>query len=326
MTTQEKTLQLKNIIINELADKIGSKVILLDCPYHGNVGDILIWEGECEFFKITNKKILSQHSLFTYNFPDIPEDVTICLHGGGNFGDLYRAAQDFRIDVINRYPRNKIIIFPQSVFYENKELIEKDINEFSKHHNLIMCARDRNSFFFLQTHFEKCNIMLVPDMAFCIDISKFGDFKNSNSGESVYFKRIDKEFSEKQNDYIDSLKKRDWAPFERKHHWSFILMRIGYWSMKIRNRYIKDSISRTLDFIMQKFAKYKLIKSGINTLRPFQNIYTTRLHAMILGVLMDKKVYGIDGKTNKVRSYYGTWLNDCDKVEMFNWMTSEESE
>lgn len=77
---------------------------------------------------------------------------------------------------------------------------------------------------------------------------------------------------------------------------------------------------------MQKFAKYKLIKSGINTLRPFQNIYTTRLHAMILGVLMNKKVYGIDGKTNKVRSYYGTWLNDCDKVEMFNWMTSEESE
>ena len=52
MTNQEKILQLKNDIIFKLKDEIGPKVILLDCPYHGNIGDILIWEGECEFFKI----------------------------------------------------------------------------------------------------------------------------------------------------------------------------------------------------------------------------------------------------------------------------------
>ena len=318
MNNSKKILQLKNKIISELKDEIGSKVMLLDCPYHGNIGDILIWEGESDFFKITNKKILCQHSLFTYNFPDIPKDVTICLHGGGNFGDLYRAAQDFRIDVIKRYPNNKIVIFPQSVFYDNKNLIKKDAIEFSKHNNLIICARDKKSFILLQTNFVGCCIKLVPDMAFCIDTFKFRNYeKNNELNKSVYFKRLDKEFSEHENNFLNSLEHRDWKPFEKKRHWSFVLMRIGYKSLHVKNKHIKKCISLALDNIMTKYAKAWLIQSGINTLQPFKNIYTTRLHAMILGVLMDKSIYGIDGKTSKVSDFYNTWLADCDKVELF---------
>ena len=318
MTNLEKILQLKKEIITKLNDKIGSKVILLDCPYHGNIGDILIWEGEIEFFKITNRELLFQHSLFTYGFPDIPEDVTICLHGGGNFGDLYRAAQDFRIEVINRYPNNKIVIFPQSVYYENKDLVKKDSIEYSRHNNLVICARDNESFYFLQNNFVGCNIQLVPDMAFCIDTFKFKIPKrNYDSGKSLYFKRLDKEISEQQIDELNALDQRDWVPFEKRHHWSFVLMRIGYKSLNIRNKYVKKLIARLLDCIMQKYAKARLIQSGINTLLPFQNIYTTRLHAMILGILLNKRIFGIDGKTKKVNEFYKTWLQDCNKVEMF---------
>lgn len=318
MNSQQKVLQLRNEIIGSLNDEIGSNVILLDCPYHGNIGDILIWEGECEFFKATNKKLLSQHSLFTYNFPDLPPNITICLHGGGNFGDLYRSAQDFRLDVINCYPNNKIVIFPQSVFYDDADLIEKDAIEFAKHKNLIICARDKGSFHFLKKHFIDCNIKLVPDMAFCIDSKIFGGHnKQSFPQKSVYFKRLDKEISDRQNVYLNSLEKRDWIPFEKKRHWTFILMRIGYRSQTLKNKYLKTFIASTLDYIMQNYAKLRLIQSGIRTLQPFQTIYTTRLHAMILGVLMGKKIYGIDGKTKKVRDYYETWLSDCDSVQMF---------
>ena len=318
MTNQEKILQLKKEIISKLNDKIGSKVILLDCPYHGNIGDILIWEGEIDFFKITNRKLLFQHSLFTYDFPDIPEDITICLHGGGNFGDLYRAAQDFRIEVITRYPNNKIVIFPQSVYYENKDLIKKDAIKYSRHKNLVICARDNESFSFLQNYFIGCNIQLVPDMAFCIDTSKFRiPKKNYDLEKAVYFKRLDKEISEQQNDELNSLEHRDWVPFEKKRHWSFVLMRVGYKSMNIKNNYVKGIIARFLDYIMQNYAKTRLIQSGINTLMPFHNIYTTRLHAMILGILLNKRIFGIDGKTKKVKEYYNTWLQDCNNVKMF---------
>lgn len=317
MTTQEKTLQLKNIIINELDDEIGSKVILLDCPYHGNVGDILIWEGECEFFKITNKKILSQHSLFTYNFPDIPEDVTICLHGGGNFGDLYRTAQDFRIKVINRYPNNKIVILPQSVYYDNKNIIEKDAFEFTKHENLTICARDLGSYEFLCSNFNKCKIMLIPDMAFCIDFeSNTISHRKNLKNRIVFFKRLDKELVNTPFKIVDS-EERDWPTFEKKNHWSFMFMKICYKSTKIKNRGIRQYVYELLDFVMQKFIKFYLITLGVNVLKKYDIIYTTRLHAMILGVLMNKTIYAIDNSTKKLSDFYKTWLYDCKSIELY---------
>lgn len=318
MIKKEKISQLRNIIIKNLANEIGEKVILLDCPYHGNVGDLLIWEGESEFFKITNKKLISQHSLFTYDFPDISSDVTICLHGGGNFGDLYREAQDFRLKVIERYPHNKIIIFPQSVYYENECLVGKDAEIFSSHGNLLVCARDKMSFDFLQKYFAKTNIKLIPDMAFCMDVSKFYDSSKSEELEqSVYFKRLDKEFSECKNGFLNSLEHRDWVVFEKRHHWSYLLMVIGYRSLKIKSKFTKRGINHILDFIMQNYAKSILIKGGVKILSPFKNIYTSRLHAMILGILMDKNVYGIDSKTPKVREYINTWLYDCEGIGIF---------
>lgn len=155
-------------------------------------------------------------------------------------------------------------------------------------------------------------------MAFCIDTSKIRENKkNCNPIRTVYFKRLDKEISDQQNDFLNRLEQRDWVPFEKKRHWSFVLMRIGYISMNIKNKYIKRFISYILDLIMQNYAKSRLIKNGVKTLQQFQIIYTTRLHAMILGVLMDKKIYGIDCKTRKISDYYNTWLFDCDKVEIF---------
>ncbi len=319
MNTEEKILQLKNNIIKKLDREIGSKVLLLDCPYHGNVGDNLIWEGEIDFLKETNKKVISQHSLFTFDFPDLSKDVTICLHGGGNFGDLYRAAQDFRIKVINHYPQNKIIIFPQSVFYDDNTLIKKDAEEFSKHNNLLICARDRESFIFLNNNYKGCKIIMVPDMAFCILANKYKRYREiGDKSKLVYFKRLDKEVVNRKNDYLDSLEHKDWKPFEKKYHWSYILKVLGYKSIKINNKLFKKILSRTLDFLMQRYGKARLIHSGLNTLKPYDEIYTTRLHAMILGILMDRKVYGIDGKTNKLSDYYNTWLFDCDKAKMFS--------
>ena len=49
MNNQEKINQLRQIIENGLTPLIDSDYVLLDCPYHQNIGDSLIWGGEVFF-------------------------------------------------------------------------------------------------------------------------------------------------------------------------------------------------------------------------------------------------------------------------------------
>ena len=48
----------------------------------------------------------------------------------------------------------------------------------------------------------------------------------------------------------------------------------------------------------------------------YKTIYTTRLHAAILGVLLGKKVVFMDNSYGKNRGFYETWFKDCDAVKM----------
>ena len=45
----------------------------------------------------------------------------IFIHGGGNFGDLWAAHQEFRERVLERFPDRQIIQFPQSIHYNSQE-------------------------------------------------------------------------------------------------------------------------------------------------------------------------------------------------------------
>lgn len=42
----EKTEKLRNIIFDQLSPLIDNDYVLWDLPYHENIGDTLIWEGE----------------------------------------------------------------------------------------------------------------------------------------------------------------------------------------------------------------------------------------------------------------------------------------
>lgn len=94
-------------------------------------------------------------------------------------------------------------------------------------------------------------------------------------------------------------------------------MKICYKSTQIKNRGIRQYVYELLDFVMQKFIKFYLITLGVNVLKKYDIIYTTRLHAMILGVLMNKTIYAIDNSTKKLSDFYKTWLYDCKSIELY---------
>ena len=146
MDFQEKIEELRKIIKDNIEPLITSDYVHLDNPYHGNIGDILIWEGERQFLSSIKYKCLqSSSNSWCENY--LHPETVILFNGGGNFGDLYRECQDFRLRVIEQFPNNRIIMFPQSIWYEDESLIAKDAAVMARHNDLTLCGTNKILFF-----------------------------------------------------------------------------------------------------------------------------------------------------------------------------------
>ena len=162
---------LRKKISDALTPLITHDYVYLDLPYHPNIGDTLIWEGTREFLKTLSYKCLYYASKDSFRYRQLPKDAIILLHGGGNFGDLYRLHSEFRKKVIKLYPNNKVVILPQTVYYEDMTLLKYDVEFYRAFPNVTICAREQYSFDFFNKHFKN-QILLLPDMAFFINLQK----------------------------------------------------------------------------------------------------------------------------------------------------------
>lgn len=200
----EKKQYLKSYIKNNLLPLIDNDCIYLELPYYPNIGDLLIWEGTQCFITENNINCIYKASKWTYSIPKIKENTTILLQGGGNFGDIWRSNQNFRLKIIKQFPNNKIIILPQTIYYKNLSILEEDAALMNQHKNLTICARDKNSFTILEKFFIKANKLLLPDMAFYINQSNI-DFAQRNNNQNLFILRNDKECKSGIN--LDFIKK-----------------------------------------------------------------------------------------------------------------------
>ncbi len=315
MTSEQLINKLQETIHNKLDYLIDRDFVLLDIPYHNNFGDTLIWEGELEFLKKTGHRLLYQSDCLNYNKDKISEESLILLHGGGNFGDLWVMHNDFRKKVITENPNNKIIIFPQTVYYQNEENMFGDAKLYSKHKDITICARDSKSYDLLKKHFSN-KILLVPDMALFVNIDKFiSTTEKKNS--SLFFKRTDKELlSEIKPSFVpDNADTADWVNPDSK-----IINRIAYSRAIISSlyRFNKKLLSKYLDYYWLNCRKDQHIRLAVNQINPYEKIYATRLHCCILSILLDKRIYLIDNSYGKNSSFYETWLRELANIKLMN--------
>ncbi len=313
-----KISRLRELLENTLLPLIDSDYVLWEVPHYTNVGDILIWEGERQLLHKSRHKCIGVASMHTCSFPTLSADTVILLQGGGNFGDLWREIQLFRMEVVKRYPLNKIVIFPQSVHYDDYELMRQDAATMSLHNKLTICARDSLSYELLRENFKN-DILLLPDMAFCMDIDNLQKDILS-SGKLLLLKRVDKESvplpPEMEN--MPSLDVEDWPSI---HHPTLLLRLLcGTISLhchlifyRLSTGWIRSVINR----LANDYLRPILLRQGVEFMGQYDKIYTTRLHVMILAVLMNKRVWFIDNSYGKLSSYYETWLKDIDQVKPY---------
>ena len=312
MNTQSKIQELQQIIKNQLDAYIGNEIILLDLPYHMNIGDLLIWEGELNYLKQLGCTIKGSHSLFTFNFPDVPPHITFLLHGGGNFGDLYPDHQEFRKKIIQHYPNNPIVLFPQSVWYQDKRNLLQDKEVFAQHNNLILCARDLSTYKCFQENFKSATVLLVPDMAFYINPQIIKKYSTPPKKDILYFKRTDIEFNNPPSYLSGREDIHDWSSLEHPGIIQKMFRAIIFLFKHSKGSRINGMIAKCIDNYATNILRPYLLKTGIKQISSYNSIITTRLHAMILSLLVGRNIRYVDNLTGKLSSFSETWLNDLD--------------
>lgn len=296
----------------QLADRMQTNCVLLNTPDHINIGDQLIWQGEMDFLDSLSIKPSYITSHFNFDWRPFSEDTLILLHGGGNFGDIWEGHNDFRIKVVEEYRSNRILVFPQSVQYNDQKLIEADAARYAAHKKVTICARDQYSFDILKKHFKN-EILLVPDMAFCMNIAPPIERLKKRS---LLLKRVDREISS-DFDYTryTDFETKDWPSFDN----TIFNFTHRVWEkinrMMARNFVSKKLIDTTFGLGVLRNKEW-LIEKGIDFISGYDLVVSTRLHGHILALLLGVPTIMIDNSYGKNRRFYETWLKDIAESQL----------
>ncbi len=322
MTAKDKVLDLKRQIEESLTPLVDNDYVLLDLPYHSNLGDTLIWQGELDFLK----KIPYKCKYSTWIRGGLSEigkwlkqDTLLLFHGGGNFGDVWYEQNELRKRVIAMYPNYRSVIFPQTVYYSDEKNLQNDVAFYSKHPNVTICARDSRSFQLLRERFPKNRSILVPDMAFYMDLSQYK--RNTNPKGSVFVKRDDIE-SKEELQYCDVPKDAlvtDWRWLDNSKEY----LRLSTWEKKEKLFSILNKVSHAdvRNMFINKYWHHCLrplnVKTAIEFIDQFERVFATRMHAALLAVILSKKdITLFDNSYGKSSSLYDTWFTDVDGFKM----------
>lgn len=315
MNNFTKIKELREIISVSLSSLISKRCILVDAPYYHNIGDVLIWEGEMSFLRSMNVDVSYICSYETCVFPIIDESTTILFQGGGNIGDIYPEHVNFLLKIIKAYPNNKIIIFPQTVYYKDRLTQIQDFNFILSHKNIYFCARD--SFVYNEIYpFFKEKSLLIPDMAFYIPNNILSPFISKTQKNKLIIQRTDCEKTAIDNIIYDAEDVCDWPTFRYSFMKETVINKIFKKTSDLHLPFIKILIDKLWDYYAFKIFKGKMIKVGVEFISPYKIIETSRLHGCILSILLDKEVILVNNSYGKNLHFYNTWLSDLDSVSL----------
>lgn len=212
------------------------RVYIIGIPEYSNLGDhaiaiaqrVLLEEifPHREIIEITNDMMNSHCLAIKYT---LKKDDVITLIGGGNFGDEYPYEQNARILSLKYFRRNKIVMFPQTVYFTDagQRELRKTQKAIEKCKNLHMIYREKKSYDFAMSHFSSVKNYLAIDTVLCLQYEKTqkrkgvliccrSDKEAFIAPELVY--KIETYFQEKgkQTKKIDTVLEQNVRPNERK--------------------------------------------------------------------------------------------------------------
>lgn len=278
-------------ILNNLNNTDG-KIILFGTPAHGNLGDHAIAISELDFLKKTCERLVVEVPMPLYKTHRnrikklIDEKDVIIISGGGWMGNLWIHNEITIREIVLDYPKNKVVIFPQTLYYTDDEYGNSVLNETSKillgHSKLYLTVREQNSYICAK---ERMGFIGEKNLFFCPDMVAYGTLamrKNDETPQKRVLLCMRDDIEKKVND--ESIE-----------------------ALSAMQGYSITKISTVLSRLVP-LKKRKLVVS--NKLAEFQNaslVVTDRLHAMLFAVLSGTPCIVFDNVTGKVLGV-GTYL------------------
>jgi pyruvyl transferase EpsO len=287
----------KLAIIGEIIPS-GSQIVYLDYPVHENVGDLLIMKGTEAFFIDYGINVRKRYSYINFRKTmKIPEDWIIVCHGGGNFGDLYPMYQQMRERVVQAYPRNRIVVLPQTIHFQSPAEEQRSLRYFSNHSDFHLFVRDETSY--EKASKELANVYIAPDMAHQLYPLPSHP---ANSKRKLALLRTDGEVH-KQNVLIplDCDKEMDWPHLFSVGDLLLLKLIVKAYGL---DRLFGNILPLTPFWY---FLADRYIARAIRLYNEYDQIITSRLHGHILSCLMNKPSMLLDNNYGKNMSYYRLW-------------------
>ena len=293
------------------------RVVFFDYPIYLNLGDLLINLATEHFFASNRIHLWRRYSVFDMpaSIPGIDDSVVIVCQGGGNLGDLHPIFQNGRERVLRLYPRNPIVILPQSVHFQSPLRLQQSMEQLRSHRNCYVFARDEKSLEILKrAGIHRSSAM--PDMAHFL----WGDIHPDQSvklqAEPMRLARTGKESRASSALLLkaNGAKTWDWLDIVGANTYRFAQLIMG--AIKLQS---------SLGLHTQKYWQWRpieqrAIRDAVRFFSRYRSIYTDRLHAVLLGLLLEREVNAFDNCYGKLSSYRDTWLGG---IESLHWNPGE---
>lgn len=297
-----------NDLINVKSHSNERKIIVLCTPEHGNLGDQAI---------AISQKIILKNNINKYQYLELTygssvenvnkmakfihtEDVFV-VTGGGWLGTLWYHDEYIVQKYLKKYPRNKFIIMPQTVFYnmDDDKILKASQRLYAQHKNLFVFFRDENSYdFFLKHGFvESERAFYMPDLVCYYNYDTVTEAVPNQVG--LCFRK----------DHEKTIK----DGLQRK-----IEMEL------LKKGIMVKPFTTVLPQKIESANRIEVLKRFLDELKKNKLVITDRLHCMLFCFILGVPCIAFDNLSHKVSGVY-EWIKECEFVILVDKETSIEN-
>lgn len=283
----------------------GKRCFIFLAADYGNIGDIAISHAQKQYltsvltgYEVISIPISQTRFVLSSIKKQIKNDDIVTIIGGGNMGGIYPDIEELRQLVIESFPSNRIVCFPQTLDWDDsaksKRALKTIVKKYAKHPDIHIFAREsitHNKLIDLFNKYNNVNIGLVPDIVMSASAESLGATDGLEASGILKCLRNDKEvaLSTTQHATVDKA-----------------LADTGYEITKTDTHAGGSQLDN--DYCAT------LLSDKLNQFRAAKLVVTDRLHGMILCLLSGTPCLVLPNSNHKIRQTYLDWLSDHPRL------------
>ncbi len=269
-------------------------IVIFGTPNHGNLGDYAIYVAERKLFT----RFCPESNVFGINMTDFQHEIAslkkllseedlLILTGGGNLGNQYMDDEKIRRSVIENFPDNRIVMFPQTMYFTEDAVGEAELQKtkeiYSRHKDLWLVARDEKSYQVMGEVFSN-KVKLLPDV-----VLTWGKLAPTDKKGALLVLRNDLEgvLGEKEKCQMAEVLKTEYEVVEETDT-----------EIVVGNR---------LEELEEK------LEQKLEQINGAELVVTDRLHGMIMAAIAQTPCIVLNNYNHKVRETY-KWIAHLDYI------------